>query len=300
MATRHLRALVAPGALGALLAMAQAAHGQVAEGVLSQEAASAGSTDVATEGFATAPAEEAPEEASKDATELKLLAGGQFASGNSRLVAITSAGTFRARRGSNQLSMAAAGNYSRSGLEANDEMKTTVANVQGNTRYDRFLVGGLAAFLSMSARNDRFQGLDLRLNVDPGLAYYFIDQQSQQLRGEAGYDLQYDFRHGETIRDARADGVALEQTDLRHSARLFAGYQNNLNAAVTFLTGLEYLQGLPETEYWRLNWEVGLTSSINDALSIATTFSLRYDNEPLPGIEKTDTVTAISLVYQLL
>jgi putative salt-induced outer membrane protein len=45
---------------------------------------------------------------------------------------------------------------------------------------------------------------------------------------------------------------------------------------------------------------VGLSSSISTAFSLATTFSLRYDNNPLPGIRKTDTTTALSLVYQLL
>ena len=34
--------------------------------------------------------------------------------------------------------------------------------------------------------------------------------------------------------------------------------------------------------------------------SIATTVSVRYDHNPLPGIEKTDVTTAISLVYKLL
>jgi putative salt-induced outer membrane protein YdiY len=33
---------------------------------------------------------------------------------------------------------------------------------------------------------------------------------------------------------------------------------------------------------------------------MATTFSVKYDNNPLPEIEKTDIVTAINLVYGLL
>jgi hypothetical protein len=34
--------------------------------------------------------------------------------------------------------------------------------------------------------------------------------------------------------------------------------------------------------------------------SLAATFSLRYDNQPLTGIETTRTLTAVNLVYQLL
>ena len=32
----------------------------------------------------------------------------------------------------------------------------------------------------------------------------------------------------------------------------------------------------------------------------ATSFSLRYDNTPLPGKEKLDTITAINLVYKII
>jgi len=294
---RDIKSIGVGAALGVAGLVAPVAHAQVADGLAEQAPATEGSTDVAQEGFQTV-AEPDPEE--KNATELKVSAGGLFASGNSRLVAMTGAGRFRARRRDNQLSLAAAGNYSRGAPGPDEPMQATIQNLQGSTRYDRFLGAGMAAFLSLSARNDRFQGLDLRLNFDPGLAYYFVDQEKLQLWTELGYDLQYDVRRGANIRQASADGLALDKTEVRHSARLFAGFSESLSAAITFNTGLEYLQGVPDTEYWRLNWDAGLSSSINNALSIATTFSLRFDNQPLPDVEKTDTATAVSLVYQLL
>ena len=73
-----------------------------------------------------------------------------------------------------------------------------------------------------------------------------------------------------------------------------------MNEHVTFNTGLEYLQGIPETERWHLNWDVGLSSAIGGDFSLATTFSLKYDHAPLPAVKKIDTVTAVSLVYTLL
>jgi putative salt-induced outer membrane protein len=264
---------------------------------MDQDAASKGKVDVAKEGFEKPSIE--PDQ-DKDATELKVSAGGLFASGNARLVAVTSSGGFRARRDANQLTLAAAGNYSESAAAADDDLAPTVANVQGRLRYDRFFGAGFAGFLASSARRDRFQGLDLRLNVDPGLAYYFLDREKHRFWTEVGYDLQFDVRRSENLASARAEGAELERTDVRHSARLFLGYENNLNEVVTLVTGAEYLQGLPETEYWRLNWDIGLTSRVADNLSVATSFWLRYDNQPLPGVEELDTITAVSLVYQLL
>ena len=282
-----------------MLLGSRAASAQVADGLAPQPDATEVKTEVAAEGFQAVDVDAAKE--TTDTTELKLSAGGLFASGNSRLVAMTGSGRFRARRDDNQLTAAAAANYSSTAVTpASDEMTTTVRNFQGMARYDRFLRGGFAVFLSMSARNDRFQGLDLRLNLDPGLAYYFIDVDKHQLWAELGYDLQYDVRRPEAVRRARAEGAELDWTDMRHSGRGFLGYENNLNEAVTFNTGLEYLQGLADTRYWRLNWDLGLTSNIGSRFSVATTFSLRYDHAPLPGIKKTDTATAINLVYSLI
>jgi putative salt-induced outer membrane protein YdiY len=45
---------------------------------------------------------------------------------------------------------------------------------------------------------------------------------------------------------------------------------------------------------------VGLNSQIAGDFSIALTFNLKYDNNPLPGVKNTDAVTAVSLVYSLL
>ena len=149
--------------------------------------------------------------------------------------------------------------------------------------------------MAPQARRDRFQGLDCRLNLDPGVAYYFVDQKSQQLWSEVGYDLQNDGRRDENVAAAQASGDPVDKTDVQHSGRLFAGYNNALNEHVKFTTGLEYLQGLPETERWRLNWDAGLTSAIGGHFSLSTHFSLKYDPAPPPAGQETDPLTASSL-----
>lgn len=290
--------LLRTGLLGSVTLVCNLAGAQAAPGgVMKQDSATSGKTEVASEGFATAAAKK---EEANDVTEAKIQAGGLSASGNSRSLAFTSAATVRARRGANEFSAAAAVNYGRSAAKSADPMETTIENYQGKLRYDRFVSEPLALFASLSARRDRFQGLNLRMNLDPGLAYYFIQNPKHQLWGEAGYDLQYDVRRDEAIDAALADNIILAKTKTRHNARLFAGYRNSLNQAVTFNTGVEYLQGLAETKFWRFNWDVGLTAALAAKFSLATTFSLRYDNQPLPGVKSTDTLTALNLVYQLL
>jgi putative salt-induced outer membrane protein YdiY len=294
--TRRADFLLFAGTVCAALLLSANAFAQ-AEGISKQDAASAGATDVDEGGFAGAAEAEAE---AKDATELKVSAGGLQTTGNTRSLAATSSGQFRLRRELNQLSAIAAANYARSAPDASQATATTVENFQGKVRYDRFVLEELAVFIATTGRRDRFQGLDLRLNVDPGVAYYFVDEKLHRFWAELGYDFQYDVRNDDNINAAALQGIQVDKTNVQHSARSFIGYSNSLTEAVTLDTGLEYLQGIPETERWRLNWDAGVTSKIGGNFSLATTFSLKYDHHPLPAVEKLDTVTALSLVYQLL
>lgn len=281
---------------GIVLATPAAFAQDLAPGLQKKDAASGGKEDVATAGFEAAqkPAED------KDATELKLSAGGLFTGGNSESIAATSAAKFRLRRGMNQLAVALAANYGEAAPPDSDERETNVENFQGRIRYDRFIAGNFAVFASVSALRDRFQGLALRMNFDPGVAYYFIDEEKHRFWSELGYDLQYDYRREDALEAAEAAGTPLDRSTTRQGGRALLAYENGLAESVSFDTSLEYLQAFKDTENWRLGWDVGLTASIQAGFSIATTFSLRYDNNPLPGIETTDMTTAVSLVYQLL
>jgi putative salt-induced outer membrane protein len=266
------------------------------DSLVKQDQASSGSTDVPTSGFEKVqkPADD------KDATELQLSAGGLASAGNSRSIAATGSGKFRLRRDANQIGAAIAANFARAAAAKETALQTTVENFQGKVRYDRFIAGSFAVFGAASARHDKFQGLDLRLNLDPGIEYYLVDEGKEQLWTEIGYDFQYDIRTDDEIASAAATGDELAKHETRHSGRVFAGYTNNVNKAVTIATGLEYLQGLDNSTNYRLNWDGAVSSSVGKGFSIATTVSVRYDHNPLPAIEKTDVITAVSLVYQLL
>ncbi len=288
----------------ALLSSAPALADDKPAGLLQTKTATSGSTDVAKTGFETVDRAAATAD---DATELKLVAGGLLASGNSRSVALTASGQFRIRREANQLSVLAAANYGRSAADADGPMETTIENYQGRARYDRFLSKQLALFVAIGARHDRFQGLDLRFNAAPGLAYYVIDEKTQQLWGELGYDLQRDVRTSDAIAAAAEAGTPIDKAETRHNARLFLGYNNSISESVSLNTGLEYLLGLSPWENelnkrnnWRLTWDAGVTAKVSDKFALSSTLSVRYDNNPLPEVRRTDALMAMNLVYTLL
>ncbi len=268
---------------------------QAQDSLLEGKNATEGTTEVANEGFEKV---DVPSDTS-DVTELKASAGGLMATGNSRSLAGTATGKARIRRKQNQYSADLAANYAESAPDRDSDTEATVENYQARVRYDRFLSERWALFAAESFRRDRFQGLGLRMNFDPGVAFYLLTAPQHRLWAEGGYDLQYDIRLAEAIEAAAEAGTEVTTTEVRHAARLFAGYDNSLNEHVTFYTGLEYLQAFADTKNWRLNWETSLTSSLSDSFSLATSFNLRYDNNPLPEVGRLDTISAVSLVYTL-
>lgn len=319
MTTR--RPLAAFSACTALLALAapRAALAQdqppVPAGTVKDEKATAGETNITSDKATTADAKALKEgKEAKDATELSVSAGGLTTSGNARLVALTTSSKFRLRRAENQLSAAIAGNYARSASAPEDSVETTVENLQGLARYDRFL-GNVTFFAQAQARRDRFQGLDLRLNLAPGAGYYFINEKDTLLWVEGGYDLLHDVRRDDALTPLGPDGLPLvdaprlSKTQTVHSARLFAGHELALDTGFKLSAGIEYLQGLAAsharsgqnaTEIYRINGVVSAQAKVYGNFSMAFAFTGRYDNGALPGKEKFDTITSANVVYTLL
>ncbi|MCA9711726.1 MAG: DUF481 domain-containing protein, partial [Myxococcales bacterium] len=202
------------------------------------------------------------------------------------------------------------GNYGRAAAALGAASVDTIGNLQGRVRYDLFLAKRWSVFGMVTARHDPFQRLDLRLNVDPGVAFYVINRKKEQLRVEAGYDFQFDVRDpdsavelemdGSPVYDAQGNFIPLPRTRITHAARLFGGYSNRVSEAVSFATGLEYLQSLLQSQRWRLNWDTSFTTLLVSKLSLSATFTLRMDNDPLPGVKHLDTITSLNLVYRFL
>jgi putative salt-induced outer membrane protein len=157
-----------------------------------------------------------------------------------------------------------------------------VRDYQARVRYDLLLHRRPRRVRSVSARRDRFQGLDLRLNFDPGLAYYFIDEKGPPLWAELGYDLQYDIRRDEVVDASLLAPRRSKRRKVRHGVRVFAGYDNSSRSGQ-----VQRRRGVPAKRHRdgerAPQPRPRLTSQLNSDFSIATTLSIDYDNNPLPG-----------------
>jgi len=204
------------------------------------------------------------------------------------------------RRGEDGFGASLVGNYGQSAVRPNSSVLST-ENIQGRIRYDRYVIDPLSFFLIGTGRSDRFQGLDFRLNVDPGAKYLVVNDDATKLWGEAGYDFQYDIRRNASRVVVDANGVPtgalLDKTLADHSVRLFAGLRHAFNKDVTFSTGLEFLQSLVDTSRTRINYDALLAANVGSGFSLGLGFSARYDFAHLPSTVDLDTSTTASIVY---
>jgi putative salt-induced outer membrane protein YdiY len=281
------------------------AQAQAPAGIMERKQVTQGKTDVAKEGFQAASVRD-PNAPPEDTTELSIAGGALLAGGNSRSAAGTGVLRFLVRRAESQISAAAAVNYAQSAVRG-EQMETTVENYQANVRYDYFLSPSVSVFSTMTTRRDRFQGLDLRLNIGPGLALFLLRQQESRLWTEIGYDYQHDLRTREALESAAAEGLLVLPDERRHNGRLFAGYEHRLNDKLRFDTGIEYIRQLlvptgsvPPRTNWRLNYNSALSTEIIRRLSFAVAVTALYDNNPLPNVSRLDVITSLNLVYSLL
>ncbi|MFZ6184134.1 DUF481 domain-containing protein [Nannocystis pusilla] len=269
-----------------------------------------------------------------DATEAEILAGGLFTSGNARSAALTGGGRFRIRRKIHEFQAQLLGNYAQAAIRQPDGARTgqlTAGNVQGRVRYDVYFHPRVTFFTMLTARFDPFLGLNMRMRVDPGFAFYMVNQPKHRLWAEVGYDFLYDQRRVRRGADnsqcpagtslvldvpnttSAMPTCAARPSVATHSGRVFLGYSNLLSEYVTFTTGIEYIQafapfrsnpvetdgGKARSKSW-VNWDIALTTALGKRFAFATSFTLRYDNAPLPGIKKLDTITSFSLVFKFI
>jgi putative salt-induced outer membrane protein YdiY len=237
----------------------------------------------------------------EDVTTLTANLGAAFNTGNTEAWQLNTGSDFALVRGRHGLGVSMAFAYGRANVkdDATDSLVDTVRNLKTRARYDFFLTPMDALFLAGVYRWDTFAGLDTRASGQVGYMRNFFKQEKHRFWGELGYDLTYDDYDPDPLIDMGTMAV-LPGDDVVHSGRLFLGYDNQINEAVMFLTGIEGLLNVEDTDDCRIAWDSALRSAIGSGFQVELKFSLGMDTQPVPGTEKVDTTTLVTLLYTLL
>lgn len=130
---------------------------------------------------------------------------------------------------------------------------------------------------------DRFAGIDARYYVGAGAGYNLLAGPKQFLAGEAGLTV---------TREENTDGADRDFL----GGRLYAKYEYRFTEKNRFSQSLEGLLDFDESDNWNVNSETALVSAMNSFLLLKASYTVKYDNDPVPGLKETDTVLAVALV----
>lgn len=256
---------------------------------------------------------DAPKAERADASRLaaQLTAGASLVGGNARQIAASASGKIDWRSGDLALGAQSIGNYGR-GAAPGEGTQEHARNVWTRARADRFVGDRFAAFLLVQHRYDRFQGLDFRGNLDPGVKYVVFEGEALSASVDAGYDLQHDVRRfADTVLyldeerttprldPATGEVARVPRTYTDHSSRLAAGGRYALGPRLSLSVGVEYLQSFRASERYRINVDALAAASLTGAFGLGVGFLARWDNAPLPGKRELDAATTLSLVVAL-
>lgn len=245
-----------------------------------------------------------------DVTSLAATLGGSNSTGNTRVYQVNAGIDFKLVRHPHGFGANAAFGYGQADLpnDGEDNYEQTSGNFNAKARYDFYFTEMDGVFGASAFRWDHFAGLDARVQGQVGYLRYFLKKENHRLWGELGYDLTYDNYYPlpnpafDPMMDPGPDNPAkIDQgDDVIHSVRLFFGYENKLNAVLTYVGGVEGLMNVEEPKDTRINWDNALRSSIADNLQLELKFTLQFDNVPVLGAKKLDTQTLVNLIYNLI
>lgn len=137
---------------------------------------------------------------------------------------------------------------------------------------------------------NQFVGLNNQYKLQTGGGYWFRDSELDKLKGELGV--------GYTIEERKntSKGTSYEEYS---SYRIYGKYEHNFSDTASFAHESEFLGNMEDSVDFEVNAITALTTVLNRNLSSKISYTLKYNNQPVPGFKKTDTIVTSALILKL-
>jgi len=171
-------------------------------------------------------------------------------------------------------------------IRASEDGVTTAENYDAAVRASRKLRDRVALTAGLAGRKDRFAGIDLRTELDLAVKWSLLERQRWSVSALLGPSW---------VREDPVGGTV--DSHLGAIAQLNGEYDFSENASAT--ARLTYLPDLETSSDYRTEAELGVQAALNRRLALKLGYLWLFDNQPVPGFEKSDTRTTASLVVKL-
>ena len=203
--------------------------------------------------------------------------GAALATGNSENQAASANLDVKYERDRWQHGAGFSGNYGSDG----DETTAQRWELRGQTQYA--LTERAYAFGAARYEDDRFSQYDYQASLAGGLGYKIIDTERTKFWVQGGPG----FRRAEVRDTGETEDGMIFRGDV--------GFEHQLTDTTKVVDKFLVETGSDNTY---LQNDLGLEVTITGALGLRVGYQVRHNTDVLPGIEKTDTLTTIGLLYE--
>jgi putative salt-induced outer membrane protein len=160
------------------------------------------------------------------------------------------------------------------------------------SRSERFFTFGALRY-----EEDIFNGFDYQGTLSAGFGYHFIQTDATQFTGTLGGGYRR-LRTEDLIQDEFGNVVQRIKGERSEDGVVNAGidYKHKLTDNTTLIDKLLVEAG-PENTY--ANNELAIQVSMTSTLALSVAYAVRHNTDPPTGLEKTDQLTTVNLVYAI-
>lgn len=236
--------------------------------------------------FGTAGAEE--EKAWSGSGEAGLL----MTTGNSKTDSVNAKAALKYEKGHLLAEAGAAALYSSEETEVDGEKedKVSAEKYNYNAKLGYKFNPADYVFVSGDYEDDRFSGYDYRTTYSAGYGRKIMDTDTVKFDIEVGPGYRYDKTNGYWENDAFIE----EKTEEGAIFRGWAMFKYKFSGAVSFQQDLTVIAGSDNTNTKSIT---AIKTQIIGALSMKVSYTVDHDSQPPDDKDKTDTETALTLVY---
>ena len=170
------------------------------------------------------------------------------------------------------------------GAYGNNSGKQTVNNYKAFGQWNHLFNERFYGYLRADAQRDIISDLDYRIDIGPGVGYYFIKEKMTTLAGEAGGAF-----------TARHLG---SKSDTYATARVADRFEHKFNDHARLWQSAEFIPQVDAFENFVFNFEIGVETAMTKSINLRTYFSDAYQNRPAAGKLKNDAQIVAAIAYK--
>jgi putative salt-induced outer membrane protein len=188
--------------------------------------------------------------------------------------------------------------FSVGGLYGENEAFSTAERYEARYQTDLKVTDRMSWFMALRGEQDRFSGFAYQATGSTGVGYKFIDSPTTKLTASLGAG--YRRQKSEILVKSDA-GEVIDRLDGEITSDPVATLSSNYEHAFTENTKLtNKLLAESGSDNTAVQNDINLSVSMTKTLALAVGFGVRYNSDPPPLAESTDTLTTVNLVYNIL